>query len=61
MNLFHEERAINLARQEVINARLDALVNDFEISKVDSYSNENTSQNRGWKEKIKLLEGQDQK
>jgi len=43
VNLFQEERATNLARQEAINVCLDALAKDLESSKVDSDSNENTS------------------
>ena len=30
VNLFQEERAANIARQEAINARLDALTNDVQ-------------------------------
>ncbi|WMV58367.1 hypothetical protein MTR67_051752, partial [Solanum verrucosum] len=36
--------------KEAISACLDALAKDLENSKVDSNSNENTSQNRGWKQ-----------
>ena len=35
VNLFQEERAANIARQEAINARLDALTKDLANSKVD--------------------------
>ena len=39
MNLFQEEGAANIARQEAINACLDALTKDLVNSKVDSYKN----------------------
>ncbi|MCE3216768.1 hypothetical protein HAX54_007953, partial [Datura stramonium] len=43
VNLFREERAANLARQEAINARLDALTKDLANSKADYESTENIS------------------
>ena len=46
MNLFYEERATYLARQEAINACLDALAKDLENYKVDLDSNENMSELR---------------
>ncbi|KAH0661620.1 hypothetical protein KY284_026551 [Solanum tuberosum] len=52
-----EERADNIARQEAINARLDALTKDLANSKVDSESTDHTSQNRGWKGKSGVAEG----
>ncbi|XP_015168562.1 uncharacterized protein [Solanum tuberosum] len=57
VNLFQEERAANIARQEAINARLDALTKDLANSKVDSESTDHTSQNRGWKGKSGVAEG----
>ncbi|KAH0706378.1 hypothetical protein KY285_010880 [Solanum tuberosum] len=57
VNLFQEERAANIARQEAINARLDALTKDLANSKVDSESTDHTSQNRGWKGKSVVAEG----
>ena len=40
VNLFQEERAANIARQEAINACLDALTKDLANSKVDIESTE---------------------
>ncbi|KAH0672215.1 hypothetical protein KY285_023204 [Solanum tuberosum] len=57
VNLFQEERAANIARQEAINARLDALIKDLVNSKIDSESTNHTSQNRGWKGKSGVAEG----
>ncbi|KAH0776242.1 hypothetical protein KY290_007653 [Solanum tuberosum] len=51
VTLFQEERATNLARQEAINARLDALMKDLANSKADVEATENDSHNRGWKGK----------
>ena len=45
--LFQEERLTNLARHEILNARLDALAKDLENSKVYFDSNETAGQNRG--------------
>lgn len=56
MNLFQEERAPNLAGQEAINARLDAITKDLANSKADSESTESTSHNRGWKGKAEVAE-----
>ncbi|KAK4357659.1 hypothetical protein RND71_023269 [Anisodus tanguticus] len=41
VNLFQEERTANLARQQAINARLDALTKDSANSKTDCESTEN--------------------
>ncbi|XP_049388846.1 uncharacterized protein LOC125853216 [Solanum stenotomum] len=57
VNLFQEERAANIVRQEALNARLDALTKDLANSKVDSESTDHTSQNRGWKGKSGVAEG----
>ena len=57
VNLFQEERAPNIARQEAINARLDALTTDLANSKVDSESTKHTSQNQGWKGKTGVARG----
>lgn len=60
VNLFQEERATNTARQEAINACLNALTKDLAHSKVDSKSTEQTNQIRGWRVKGEWQEGQDQ-
>lgn len=57
VKLFHEKRTTNLARQEAINARLDALAEDLENSNVDFDSNENTNLNVVGREKNKVVGG----
>lgn len=57
MNLFLKKRATNIARQEAINTRLDALTKDLENSKIESESTDHTRQNWVWKGKSRVTEG----
>ncbi|KAH0775799.1 hypothetical protein KY290_007210 [Solanum tuberosum] len=50
--LFQEERATNLARQEDLNARLDAVMKDLASLKAYVEAIENGNQNQGWKGKV---------
>ena len=49
--MFQEERTTNLARQEAVNAHLDALMKDLSNLKAYAEAIENDSHNRGWKGK----------
>lgn len=49
--MFQEDSTPNLARQEAVNAHLDALMKDLSNSKADVEVIENDSHTRGWKGK----------